>query len=74
MVHCQGGVHRSAVASAVFLLGEDAPLEVARSQLGRFFRDAPIGELLELYQPAERPFRDWVDSIYPDLYAERIER
>ena len=74
LVHCQGGVHRSAVASAVFLLGEDAPLEVARSQLGRFFHDAPIGELLDLYEPVDRPFRDWVETIYPRLYTERIEQ
>lgn len=68
-VHCQGGVHRSAVASAVYLLLQGAPLEEARRQLGPFFNDAPIGQLLDLYEGSGKPFMRWAAEDYPALYA-----
>lgn len=79
LVHCQGGTHRTGVASAVFLLLEGQSVESARAQLGPFFKDAPIGRVLDLYEATAlaeppgaaipMPFREWVHDRYPDLYS-----
>lgn len=69
LVHCQGGVHRSAVASAVYLLQRGASLEEARGQLGAFFNAAPIGKLLDLYATSSKSFAMWVREDYPQAYA-----
>ena len=68
LVHCHGGVHRSAVAAAVHLLMQGETVEVAREQLGRFFNNAPIGRLLDLYESGDEPFAAWVHSSYPAIY------
>lgn len=72
LVHCQGGIHRAAVGSAVYLLTEGQDLEAARRQLGFFFRNAPIGRLLDLYESSGLPFETWVRARYPSEY-ERIK-
>lgn len=69
LVHCQGGVHRSAVAAAVYLLLDGVPLDEAREQLGPFFGRAPIGGLLDLYDESGGPFDAWILGVYPGLYA-----
>ncbi|MHC4471689.1 MAG: tyrosine-protein phosphatase [Planctomycetota bacterium] len=73
LVHCGGGTHRSGVAAASFLLLEGAPVEEARGQLGIFFGNAPIGEVLDLYEGSELPFDRWVFEVYPALFRERAE-
>ncbi len=69
LVHCQGGTHRSGVASAVYLLMQGATPKEARKQFGVFFDDAPIGKLLDLYD-GKKPFGEWAVQDYPRLYAE----
>jgi len=71
LVHCQGGVHRSGVASAIFLLLQGASPAEARKQLGPFFDDAPIGKVLDLYD-GKKPFGKWVVEDYPARYAESV--
>jgi len=67
LVHCQGGVHRAAMASVVYrLLRGDSEAD-ARDELGLFFMDAPIGELLDLYDES-KPFKEWVSEDYPAIY------
>lgn len=74
-VHCQGGVHRSAVAAAVYVLARGGSIEAARAQIGPGFRDAPIGKLLDLYEAAgDVPFREWVREQYPAIYAREIAK
>ena len=68
LVHCQGGTHRSGVASAVYLLLQGKSVDEARKQFGPFFDNAPIGALLDLYD-GSKPFAEWVVSDYPRLYA-----
>ncbi len=68
LVHCHAGVHRAGVASASFLLTQGATTETARRQLGLFFRDAPIGRLLDLYEGSDIPFDEWIVTRYPELY------
>ena len=71
LVHCQGGVHRSAVASALYLLREGESVEVARDQFGLFFNNAPIGTLIDLYE--ENPsdaLGEWLVVNYPRLYEQ----
>jgi len=68
LVHCQGGTHRTGVASAVFLLLEGADLKDAREQFGPFFGDAPIGNLLDLYEGSDMPFGEWSREVYPSVY------
>ena len=70
LVHCQGGTHRSGVASACYLLDKGASLDTARDQLGVFFNDAPIGAVLDLYAGSSLPFAEWVETQYPRAYAE----
>ncbi len=69
LIHCHGGVHRSAVAAAVYLLLQGASLEQARGQIGPHFNDAPIGQLLDAYEGSGKPFRRWAAEDYPDFYA-----
>lgn len=71
LVHCQGGTHRSSVASAVYVLLQGGSTDDAREQLIVFFNDAPIGELLDLYEGSSLSFDEWVNDVYPALYAER---
>jgi protein tyrosine phosphatase (PTP) superfamily phosphohydrolase (DUF442 family) len=68
LVHCQGGTHRTGVASACYLMLEGGALDDARRQLGLFFGDAPIGELLDLYEGSSKPFAQWVREDYPQCY------
>jgi len=68
LVHCEGGTHRAAVASAVYQLARGESVDTAREELGTFFNDAPIGRLLDLYEGTEIPFGQWVEEVYPDLY------
>jgi protein tyrosine/serine phosphatase len=68
LVHCQGGTHRTGVASAVYILLEGGDVLQAREEFGIFFDDAPIGELLDLYEGSPLPFADWVLTDYPALW------
>lgn len=70
LVHCQGGTHRSGIAAAVYVLHQGGSVEDARAQLDIFFNDAPIGQLLDLYEGSPLPFREWVEHEYPSLYAQ----
>ena len=72
LVHCQGGVHRAAIASVVYRLLRGDSVEEAREELGLFFMDAPIGELLDLYDES-KPFKQWVSEDYPAIYAARAD-
>lgn len=68
LVHCQGGTHRTGTAAAAYLLHKGATPETAREQFTLGFNDAPIGDLVALYEGSNLPFREWVDSDYPALY------
>ncbi len=68
LVHCQAGVHRAAVASAVYRLLRGDSVDDAREEFGIFFLDAPIGELLDLYDES-KPFEQWAREDYPQVYA-----
>jgi protein tyrosine/serine phosphatase len=72
LVHCQGGTHRSGVASAFYLLDRGVSLDEAREQLDIFFGDAPIGQALDAYEGSTLPFREWVRDEYPRRYAARV--
>lgn len=67
LVHCQGGTHRSGVASACYLLSVGKSVAEAREQFGVWFGDAPIGDLLNLYEGSELPFRQWVVAQFPNM-------
>ena len=69
LVHCQGGTHRSGIAAAVYVLLHGGTVDDARKQLDIFFGNAPIGQLLDLYEGSERPFAEWISEDYPALYA-----
>ena len=43
-------------------------VEDARKEFGLFFIDAPIGELLDLYD-GSKPFEKWAREDYPRIYA-----
>ncbi|MBX7255642.1 MAG: tyrosine-protein phosphatase [Candidatus Hydrogenedentes bacterium] len=73
LVHCQGGTHRSGVASAVYLLLQGKTVDEARKQFGPFFDNAPIGTLLDLYD-GSKPFAEWVNADYPRVYAKLVPK
>ncbi len=74
LTHCAGGTHRTGVAAAVYLLLKGETVNTARKQFRVGFNDAPIGELLDLYEQSDMPFRQWVTEVYPGLYAARMEQ
>lgn len=71
LVHCQGGIHRAGTASAVYVLMHGGTPDEAREQFGVYFHNAPIGDLVTLYetQGDGRPFAEWVKTDYPTAYA-----
>ncbi|HRK36572.1 MAG TPA: tyrosine-protein phosphatase [Candidatus Hydrogenedentes bacterium] len=71
LVHCQAGVHRAGTASAVYRLITGDSVDEARQEFGLFFMNAPIGNLLDLYD-GSKPFAQWVREDYPRIYAERV--
>lgn len=71
LAHCAGGTHRTGVAAAVYLLLKGADVPTARKQFRIGFNDAPIGELLDLYEGSPLPFRQWAVEVYPGLYEQR---
>ena len=68
LAHCEGGTHRTGVAAACYLLLQGADLATARKQFGPFFNDAPIGQLIDLYEGSNMPFAQWVREVYPARY------
>jgi protein tyrosine/serine phosphatase len=72
-VHCQGGVHRASMASAIFRLLEGEPPNAARKELILGFGHPTIGKILELYEDGDKPFDQWAVEDYPRLYDEHPE-
>lgn len=70
IVHCQGGVHRTSVAAAVYVLLRGGGMAAAQAQIAPGFDDAPIGRLLDLFAGSEEPFGEWASDTYPKLYPE----
>ena len=71
LAHCEGGTHRTGVAAASYLLLKGKSIAEARKQFGPFFNDAPIGQLVDLYEQSNgMTFRQWAREIYPQRYAE----
>ncbi len=69
LAHCEGGTHRTGVAAAVYLLLKGESTATARKQFGPFFNDAPIGQLVDLYEGSGMPFKQWALEVYPGRYA-----
>jgi len=69
LLHCQGGTHRAGTGAAVYQLMQGKSPDEARKQFTLGFNDAPIGELVDLYEGSSKFFQQWVDEDYPALYA-----
>jgi len=69
LAHCQGGTHRTGAAAAVYLLWKGESPETARGQFGPAFNNAPIGELVTLYERSGMPFKQYVAEKYAADYA-----
>lgn len=69
LAHCEGGTHRTGVAAACYLLLKGADTATARKQFGPMFRNAPIGQLVDLYEGSGMPFEQWIREVYPGQYA-----
>jgi protein tyrosine/serine phosphatase len=70
LIHCQGGVHRSAIASAIYQLNKGESKQTAKKEIGLLFMHAPIGDFLNLYPDDTKNFANWVINEYPSLYIE----
>ncbi len=70
LAHCQGGTHRTGAAAAVYELLRGKSVKEARKQFGPMFNDAPIGQLLDLYEQSDLPFKQWALEIYPLRYEQ----
>ncbi len=68
LAHCQGGTHRTGGAAAAYRLLRGEGPEAAREEFKLGFNDAPIGELVDLYETSDKPFAQWVATDYPALY------
>ncbi len=75
LAHCEGGTHRTGAAAAIWLLLRGHETKTARGQFGPMFRDAPIGDVVRLYEMhgAGMPFAQWVKEKYPSLYSQWME-
>ncbi len=70
LAHCQGGTHRTGAAAAIYLLAKGESAKTARGQFGPMFNNAPIGQLVDLYEASGLPFRQFVTDAYPAAYAQ----
>ncbi len=70
LAHCQGGTHRTGMAAAVYQLLKGKDTATARKQFGPMFLNAPIGQLVDLYEGSNMPFKQWALEVYPGKYAE----
>lgn len=68
LAHCQGGTHRTGAAAACYELLRGKSVEEARKQFGFMFNDAPIGQLVDLYERSDLPFKKWALEVYPNIY------
>ena len=75
LAHCEGGTHRTGVASAIWLLLRGKDIATARRQFGIMFRNAPIGGVVDLYEQYGdgMPFDQWAKDVYPGLYRQHQE-
>ena len=70
LAHCEGGTHRTGAAAAVYLLLRGKSPDVARGQFGPMFKNAPIGDLVTLYEKSgARSFKEWVATGYPAAFS-----
>lgn len=69
LAHCAGGTHRTGMAAAVYQLLKGKDTDTARKQFGPMFLNAPIGQLLDLYEGSGMPFKQWALEVYPGIYA-----
>ena len=69
LAHCEGGTHRTGVAAASYLLLNGETTTTARKQFGPMFKNAPIGQLVTLYEESNIPFKRWIQEVYPAKYA-----
>jgi protein tyrosine phosphatase (PTP) superfamily phosphohydrolase (DUF442 family) len=74
LVHCQAGIHRAGTASAVYVLKKGESPKAAKGQFGIYFFDAPIGDVVDLYDGSTLPFTEWVTREYPAIYREHTGR
>ena len=70
LAHCQGGTHRTGAAAACYELLRGKSADEARKQFGPMFNDAPIGQLVDLYEKSDLPFKQWALEIYPQNYEQ----
>lgn len=71
LAHCQGGTHRTGAAAAIYELLRGKSPEEARKQFGFMFNDAPIGQLVDLYEQSDLPFKQWALEVYPAVYEKQ---
>jgi len=70
LAHCQGGTHRTGAAAACYELLRGKSVTEARKQFGPMFNDAPIGQLVDLYETSNLPFKQWALEVYPGIYEQ----
>jgi protein tyrosine phosphatase (PTP) superfamily phosphohydrolase (DUF442 family) len=70
LMHCQGGTHRTGTGAAVYELLQGKTPDEAREQFTIGFNDAPIGQLVDLYEGSDLPFKEWANTAYPILYED----
>lgn len=68
LAHCQGGTHRTGLAAAAYVLLHGATVERAREEFKIGFNNAPIGDVVALYEGSPKPFKQWVLEDYPAKY------
>jgi protein tyrosine phosphatase (PTP) superfamily phosphohydrolase (DUF442 family) len=73
LAHCEGGTHRTGAAAACYVLLTGGDAAAARKQFGPFFNDAPIGQLVDLYEGSALSFGQWVREVYPGRYAQVVK-
>lgn len=70
LAHCQGGTHRTGVAAASYVLLNGGTIAEARDQFRIGFNNAPIGDVVTLYEGSSKPFKQWVLEDYPAKYEQ----
>ncbi|MCC6142332.1 MAG: tyrosine-protein phosphatase [Candidatus Hydrogenedentes bacterium] len=70
LMHCQGGTHRTGTGAAIYDLLQGKSPEEAREQFTIGFNDAPIGQIVDLYEGSDLPFKEWAKTAYPSLYEQ----
>ena len=68
LIHCQGGTHRTGVASALYRLSRGERVDEIDEEFTIFYGEPEIGAWVQHYEASGKSFEQWSAEDYPAFY------